>query len=125
MHNYPSDITRDQFEKIRPILESARKKTAPRKVDLYSVFCGILYLLKSGCQWRMLPSDYPKWRTCHYYFEVWSEKKEGQSMSGLDEVLKKIGGRKSYFRWQEGENKLPNYRCTECQKYRYRRGKRL
>ncbi len=53
--SYPSDISREQFEQIRPLLESARKKTAPRKVDLYDVFCAVLYLLRSGCQWRMLP----------------------------------------------------------------------
>lgn len=48
-HHYPSDIGRDQFEQIRPLLESARKKTAPRKVDLYDVFCAVLYLLRTGC----------------------------------------------------------------------------
>ena len=54
---YPSDITREQFEKIRPILEGARKKTRPRTIDLYDVFCGLLYLLKSGCQWRMISNN--------------------------------------------------------------------
>jgi hypothetical protein len=44
-HRYPSDISCEQFEQIRPLLESARKKTAPRKVDLYDVFCAVLYLL--------------------------------------------------------------------------------
>ena len=39
MHNYPSDITREQFEIIRPDLENAKKKTRPRKYDLYDVFC--------------------------------------------------------------------------------------
>lgn len=38
--SYPSDISREQFEKIRPILESSRKKTRPRELDLYEVFCG-------------------------------------------------------------------------------------
>ena len=70
---YPSDISRDQFEQIRPLLEGARKKTAPRKVDLYEVFCAVLYLLRSGCQWRMLPDSFPKWRTVHAYFQIWSE----------------------------------------------------
>ncbi|MGQ5525697.1 IS5/IS1182 family transposase, partial [Chitinimonas sp. PSY-7] len=32
---YPSDISREQFEAIRPLLENARKKTSPRRVDLY------------------------------------------------------------------------------------------
>jgi len=46
---YPSDISREQFEQIKELLETARKKTRPRRVDLYDVFCAILYLLKSGC----------------------------------------------------------------------------
>ena len=74
-HFYPSNINPEQFDKIKPILESARKKTRPRSIDLYDVFCGVLYVLKSGCQWRMLPKEFPKWRTCHYYFSIWSEKK--------------------------------------------------
>ena len=65
---YPSDISKAAFEEIRPLLESVRRQTKPRTVDLYEVFCGVLYLLKSGCQWRMLPSDFPKWRTVHAYF---------------------------------------------------------
>jgi transposase len=47
---YPSDISREQFEQVKDLLETARKKTRPRTVDLYDVFCAILYLLKSGCQ---------------------------------------------------------------------------
>jgi hypothetical protein len=41
---YPSDISREQFEQIRAVLESVRKKTKPRQVDLYDVFCGLLYV---------------------------------------------------------------------------------
>ena len=62
---YPSDITKEQFEQSRSILESGRKKTAPRKLDLYEVFCAILYLLKSGCQRRMLPEVISKWNTVY------------------------------------------------------------
>ena len=51
---YPSDTSREQFEIIKPILESARKKTKPRTVDLYEVWCAVLYLLRTGCQWRAL-----------------------------------------------------------------------
>ena len=42
---YPSDISRKQFALIVPILERARKKTRPREVDFYEVFCGVLYVL--------------------------------------------------------------------------------
>ena len=48
-HSYPSDITKEQFARILPLLESARRRIKPRTVDLYDVFCGVLYLLKSGC----------------------------------------------------------------------------
>ena len=101
---YPSDITLEQFEKIRPDLEKARKKTCPRKVDLYDVFCGLLSTLKTGCQWRALPSDFPKWRTVHSYFEIWSEHKKNKP-SLLDEILKKISWRSPRFQWTERKNK--------------------
>jgi hypothetical protein len=40
----------------------------------------------------MLPKEFPKWRTCHYYFSVWSEKKNKDSDSILEKVLKKNSG---------------------------------
>ena len=85
---YPSDISREQFELIRPVLESARKTTKPRTIDLYEVFCAVLYLLKSGCQWRMLPKDFPKWRTTYSYFQQWSESNEDGQPSLLEQSLK-------------------------------------
>jgi transposase len=102
---YPSDITRDQFDIIEPIFLSARKKTSPRKLDLYEVFCAILYLLKTGCQWRALPNDFPKWRSVHAYFQIWSERKEDYG-SILERVLKKISWRGPYKQWSERENEF-------------------
>ena len=60
---YPSDVGREQFELIRPFLEGVCKRTKPREVDLHEVFNAVLYLLKSGCRWRMLPEGFPKWTT--------------------------------------------------------------
>jgi transposase len=101
---YPSDITREQFEKIRPILESSRKRTKPRTVDLYDVFNAVLYVLKTGCQWRALPHEYPKWRTAHSYFQKWSEEEKGKP-SILEQILKKISWRGATVQWTERENK--------------------
>ena len=75
-NSYPSDISRDQFEVIKPLLESARGKTSLRRVDMYEVFCTVQYLLRSGCQWRMLPEEFPKWRTVRSYFAIRSEPRE-------------------------------------------------
>ena len=83
-HSYSSDISREQFARILPCLESARRRTKPRTVDLYDVFCGVLYLLKSGCQWRMLPADFPDWRTCYKYFRQWSERPDPAKYSILE-----------------------------------------
>jgi transposase len=89
-HNYPSDITREQFEVIREDLERAKKRTKPREIDLYSVFCAITYIIKGGIQWRMLPSDFPKMGIVRYYYDVWSTEIE-EGVTTLDVVLKKIG----------------------------------
>jgi transposase len=90
--SYPSDIRREQFERIRPLLESVRKRTKPRTVDLYEVFNAVLNVLKSGCQWRMLPEGFPNWVTVYSYFAKWS-KPDQDGVSALERALKQIGWR--------------------------------
>jgi transposase len=96
---YPSDISEEQFELIKADLYGAKKTTKPRKIDLYEVFCGILYILKSGCQWRMLPREFPKWELVYYYFTVWSRQIDDKD-SILETVLKKISKFNTYREWQ-------------------------
>ena len=107
-HFYPSDVSREQFIKIKPMLESVRKKTRPRKVNLYDIFCGILYVLKSGCQWRMLPKEYPQWELCYYYFSLWKKAESSGSGSILEKVLKKISWRGPSKQWSDRENQFYN-----------------
>jgi len=76
--HYPSDISRKQFEKIKKELEGARKKTKPRKLDVYEVFCGVLYVVKNGCHWRMLPREFPKWESVYAYFRIWNQRTDGK-----------------------------------------------
>lgn len=89
---YPSDISREQFEHIKAELESARKVTKPRKVELYEVFCAILYVLRTGCQWRAVPHDFPKWRVVYSYFQQWSEVKAGETESIFEKIQIKVVG---------------------------------
>ena len=103
---YPSDLTKEQFEHIRKDLENFKKRKKPRTVDLYEVFCGVLYILKSGCQWRILPSDFPKWRTVHEYYRQWSERKNDDQPSLLEEVLKKIRWSGPHQTWSERTNQF-------------------
>ena len=101
---YDSDITREQFNQIVLDLEFTRKRTRPRKIDLYDVFCAILYLLKSACTWRNLPHDFPKWKSVSYYYEIWTKKNENGE-STLDYVLAKLV---DIQRYEAGRNPLPS-----------------
>lgn len=111
--SYPSDISRSQFDKILPLLEEGRKKTKPRTVDLYEVFCAITYVLKSGCQWRMLPSDFPKWTTVYAYFRRWNAEQDPCGLSVLHQALKKSGYRGSYQTGAQRQDELLYRGCTE------------
>ena len=65
--SYPSDLTHSQWQVIKELVDTGRK----RKHDLRSVFNAVLYVVKTGCQWRMLPHDYAKWQVVYYYFSQW------------------------------------------------------
>ena len=65
---YPTDLTDSQWELVAPHIPPARGR---RTVDVRQVVNAILYITRSGCQWRMLPKDFPKWRTVHDYHAVW------------------------------------------------------
>ncbi|NKC15548.1 MAG: IS5 family transposase [Gammaproteobacteria bacterium] len=103
---YPSDLSRQQFEKVRPILEAARRRTKPRQLDLYHVFNAVLYVLKTGCQWRMLPNEYPKWRSVHEYFTIWRQSSPEDSCSALDKALKKWVGEARKSQGRSGKTSL-------------------
>ena len=89
-HEFPSDINRQQFEQVRELLEAARRKTRPRKHDLYDVFCAVLYFLDTGVAWRNMPPVFPPWRTVHEYFTQWTMQRDEHGML-LECALEKIG----------------------------------
>jgi transposase len=108
---YPSDVNRVQFELIRPLLEGVRKRTKPRTVDLYEVFNAVLYLLKSGCQWSILPERFPNWRTVHSYFAKWSAADQ-DGVSVLERALKKSVGE---ARAKLGRNAMTSFLIVDAQ----------
>ena len=72
---YPSDLTDDQWEELAPLIPLAKPGGRPRTVDMREVINGTLYVLRSGCTWRMIPHDLPPWGTVWGYFRRW--RKEG------------------------------------------------
>lgn len=87
--SYPSDISREQFEVIRGELTQAKKRTHPRKYDLYDLFCAVLYLRSEGCPWRAIPRDFPKWQNVRYHYDIWTSPDQN-GVSILDRVLGRL-----------------------------------
>lgn len=91
MTQYPTDLTEKQWQVIKNILEPQARN---RKHPLKEIMNAILYINKTGCQWRMLPSDLAPWQTVYYYFRKW--KLEGvfeEVMDALHSLIRKQAGR--------------------------------
>ena len=67
---YDTDLTDDQFALVEPFLPQ-RKRTGRPPADLREVLNAILYLARSGCQWRLLPHDFPPWSTVPTGYRRW------------------------------------------------------
>jgi putative transposase len=69
---YPSDVTNHEWELIAPLLAQAPGPGRKRTVDLRAIVTAIVYLNRTGIQWRFLPHDCPAWSHVYYYFRKWS-----------------------------------------------------
>jgi putative transposase len=68
---YPTDLTDEQWDLLRPLLPKPKSGGRPQSVDLREVLNGIFYIVRGGVPWRMLPHDFPPWGTVHYYYWKW------------------------------------------------------
>jgi len=107
---YPSDLTDAQWAKLAPLLlerPSGRHGGGrPRKYELRRVTDAMLYGVKTGCQWRQLPVNFPPWKTAHEQFRAWRD-------SGLWEQIGKTlreQGRKA-----KGRNATPTVAIIDSQ----------
>lgn len=67
---YPSDVTDEQWQVLRKLLPRPARLGRP-PIDRRSVVNAVLYLNRTGCQWRALPHDFPKWKTVYTIFRRW------------------------------------------------------
>ena len=68
---YPTDLTDAQWRLIEPWLSERAWTGRPRTVDLREVVNAVLYLLRTGCQWRFLPHEFPPSGSVRYYYDLW------------------------------------------------------
>ena len=69
---YPTDMTDAQWGLVRSKLPVREGAGRPTEVDLRRVIDALTYLNRTGCQWRMIPSDFPPPGTVRYYFDKWN-----------------------------------------------------
>ena len=103
---YQSDLTDKQWETIEPMLPQVPRIGRPRLYSTRRIIAAILYLIKSGCQWRMIPKDMPHWQSCYRYFATL--KKDGTWLR-IHELLR---GR---IRLQEGRKRAPTAAIIDSQ----------
>jgi transposase len=70
-YTYDSDLTDTQWEYLQPMLPKARKRGRP-PTDRRLILHAILYVLKGGIPWRLLPANFPPWQTVYHVFRAWT-----------------------------------------------------
>ncbi len=103
---YASTMTDPEWEKILPYLPKAKPTGRPRKHSLRHIMDAIFYLLQSGCQWDMLPKDFPPWQSVYRYFRDW--RKDGTWDHIHDALYRKL-------RDLEGRDESPSFAIIDSQ----------
>src|SRR5512135_491391 len=70
---YPSDLTDDQWSVIEHLVPKPKPGGRPAQYERRQIVNGLLYVTRTGCQWRALPHDLPPWRTVYWYFMAWRD----------------------------------------------------
>jgi hypothetical protein len=68
---YPTDLSDAEWNYIKPHLPAPKGYGRPRTHSLREILDAAFYVLKSGCAWRLLPHDFPPWKTVYHYFCFW------------------------------------------------------
>ncbi len=103
---YPTDMSDRQWDCIKDLVPSAKSGGRPRTLDMRQVINAILYIVVSGVQWRMLPRDYPKWKTIYHYFRIW---RDDGTWKRIHDTLR------SQVRRKTGRHKHPTAGCLDSQ----------
>lgn len=86
--SYPTDLTDKEWRILAPLIPPPKSGGRKREVEVRAVLNAIFYLLRTGCAWRLLPNDFPKWRTVYDYFRKW--KRDGTWKKVHDALRNKV-----------------------------------
>lgn len=103
---YPSDVTDQEWELIKASFEQKRSFGRPLKHERRTIVNAIFYVTKSGCQWRMLPKDFPPWQTVYDYFKQWC-------VAGTFEAVLDVLNEQN--RLKQGKKASPSYGIVDSQ----------
>jgi len=70
---YQTDLSDTEWSFIEPQLPAPEAPGRPRVHPLREILDAIFYLVRSGCAWRLLPHDFPPWKTVHHYLRIWRQ----------------------------------------------------
>jgi putative transposase len=85
---YPTDLTDAQWAFIEPIIPQQEGAGRPRTVDLRRVLDALMYQDRTGCQWRLIPHDFPPSGTVRYYFDKWND--DGTLLEIHDQLRRRV-----------------------------------
>ena len=68
---YPTDLSNEEWRCVRPHLPEPALQGRPRLHGLRAILDAVFYVLKSGCPWRLLPREFPPWKTVYDWFRKW------------------------------------------------------
>jgi putative transposase len=68
---YPTDLSDAEWGCLEPHLPTPKATGRPRVYPLREILNAIFYVVRSGCSWRLLPHDFPRWPTVYHYFRKW------------------------------------------------------
>jgi putative transposase len=71
MMTYPTDLSDEEFRHIEPYLPAANQRGRPKIHAPREILNAVFYILKSGCPWRLLPREFPPWRSVYHWFRRW------------------------------------------------------
>jgi putative transposase len=103
---YPSDLTDREWEILEPLIPAASPNATTETISRREIVNGILYVLRSGCPWRLVPHDLPAWGTVYYYFRIW--RKQGIWDHVQKSLLKAV-------RQKEGRDEEPSAAVIDSQ----------